>query len=91
MRRMGIVALVLAVASLGVAVYAWYFAHYQSLDPLVLYCKDFAPPVNCHGASPSTAWPWFLAPVLFSALGPWIPRRAASIRARDAAASDSAH
>src|SRR3954453_4874730 len=34
MRWIGIVALMVAVASLGFACYAWYFAHSQWLDPL---------------------------------------------------------
>jgi len=91
MGRVGLVALVLAVASLGLAVYAWYFAHYQTLDSLVLHCKTIAPPVDCHGASPSSTWPWFLAPALFSALGVWSLRRAASLRGPDSGAPFSAH
>ena len=76
MRRLGIAALTLAVASLGLACYAWYFAHYQSLDTLVLRCKDFTPsPVDCDSAAPPAAWPWFLAPLLLSALGIWSLRR----------------
>ncbi len=77
MRRLGIVALTLAVASLGLAFYAWYFAHYQSLDTLVLHCEDFGPPPSdCHGDSPPAAWLWFVAPLLLSALGIWSLRRA---------------
>ena len=76
MRRMGIAALTLAVASLGLACYAWYFAHYQWVDPLVLRCKDFGPPPSdCHSVSPPATWPWFVAPLLLSALGIWSLRR----------------
>jgi hypothetical protein len=53
-RRLAVAALVLATASLALAGYAWYFAHYEWVDPLVLYCSGPPGEPLLIAAAPST-------------------------------------